>query len=406
MTNRHQIKDSVRALLDSIHNRPPGIRQQCFSGPPESIPGLRGGFLLEWWITEERPLLTTALALANNFPALRDRYAVTQMGKTILAILQTHLDCFHWEPFISIARGATRTLLECARPEGLETVVSALIAWAQESDRSIFLMPIRGLRPSSDLISPTLVWVSSTSAVGCLTSLLQLPMLPETLTMFPPWMTGPSSGQRPLSRDDSLLGVHAVGWQAGIAELRRAAGAICVAIPDAEVYLRSSPAWSDVLQLSERGRQAFGESGPILPSVGNVHVLNEPELEILRSALVDRTTKRERRFRIALEFLSAGWVMTGAPEFMNYFLALDALYGQGKGWTGEKLSSNVRNPADRAKVKLLAGIRGELFHGHCSSVETNHWYLEYYQQFQEHPTEDLFHIVRRGLRNEPCVRAS
>ena len=159
MANRRHIEDTVRALLDSIHNRPPGAWRQRFAGPPEDIPGLRGGFLLEWWISEERPLLATALELADRFPELRDRYTVPQMQRNILDIVQTHLRHFHWEFFISVAQGAVRTLLECSRPEALETVASALIAWAEESDRAIFLMPIRGLRPSSDLISPKLLWV-------------------------------------------------------------------------------------------------------------------------------------------------------------------------------------------------------------------------------------------------------
>lgn len=266
-------------------------------------------------------------------------------------------------------------------------------------------MPIRGLRPASDLISPKLLWIPGDASPERLNSLLSLPVLPDTLAMFPPWPAGSRAGQQPVGPDDSLLGVVATEWQVGISELRRAAGAICVAMPDGEVSLCSAPAWTNVFELSERGAQALDAFGPILPWVANIRILNQSELGVLSSQLADRATQeRDRRFRIALEFLSTGWVLTGTQEFMNYFIALDALYGEGN-WNKKRIglvSSRLEDPSADDKVALIVKIRHETLHGRCSSVEASRW-LEYYRMFHRHPSEDLLHIVRRCLRNEPSA---
>lgn len=122
-TSRH-IGETILVLLDTIHNRPPGIWHERFTGPPEFFPG---GFRLEWWISDVGPLLTTALALLGDFPALRGRHTVPQVQRKILDIVKRHLRLFHWEPFISIAQGALITLRECATPAAQQTIVSTLI---------------------------------------------------------------------------------------------------------------------------------------------------------------------------------------------------------------------------------------------------------------------------------------
>jgi hypothetical protein len=346
-----------------------------------------------------------AVSLAERYPALLERHTVSELENKLLDTVKAELRWFNWEPFVSIAQGPVRTLLECAKRGALEAIVVAVITWAEQRERAVFLMPIKGLRPSSDVVAPSLLWISGECPPESLNSLLSLPMLPETLMMFPPWLVGPKTGQQPLGVSDSLLGVVSGGWQIGLSELRRAVGRICVGMPDKQVGLRRNPDWSNVFELSERGTQALNAFGPMLPIVGNVREFGQAALEMFTDLLRPRVSKeRERRFGIALEFLAAGWVLTGTQEFMNYFVALDALFGDKSGNIDAAAQSDICSRVHaidaRGRIKMLIRIRGEVLHGRCSSVERSQLFLNYYRQYHNHPTEDLRQIIRECLRTE------
>ena len=205
---------------------------------------------------------------------------------------------------------------------------------------------------------------------------------------------------------DSLLGIVAPGWQDGVSELRRVAGAICCAVPDSQVLIRSISYRSNVFLLSEAGAEVLNAFAPILPHVGNARVLHAPELDIFRATLAPRVdAKHDRRFRIALQFLSTGWVLTGPPEFMNYFVSLDALLGtsNGKWYNATRKRAAAAMQADDAEgqLDLMIKIRNELMHGRCNSVERSHWYFEYYRRYHLDPTHGLLRAVRHCLRNDP-----
>jgi hypothetical protein len=305
-------RSAILDLLASIRNQSPGDIQEQFTGPPDFWPG---GFRLEWWVGEQDILLRAALTLAEVVPGVLERHTVQVVRNKILSTLKAKVDHFNWAPFISIARGPVVSLLECVKPGAVEAIVSALTTWAAEVDKAMFLMPVRGLRPASDVLSSTFLWVSCNTAPKVLSTVLHLPVLPDTLASYPPWLTGPKSGQQTLGDGDSLLGIVAPGWQDGVSELRRVAGAICCAVPDAHVLFRSIPYWSNVFLLSEAGAQVLNAFAPILPNVGNVRVLHAPELDVFRAIMAPRVdAEHDRRFRIALQFLSTGWVL---PEHQS-----------------------------------------------------------------------------------------
>jgi len=393
----------IDALLRAIRNQPPGDIEEQFRGPGDPI---FGGFRIEWWITEEQTLLMAALAVAETVQGVLERHTVEDIRNKILDTLKRKLDLFNWTPFVSIARGRVTTLRECAKPGATAAIVSALHTWATAIDKAIFIAPVRGMRPTSDFQTSTVLWASSAAPPELLNTVLQLPALPDTLSVYPPWLTGPTRGQQQLGGSDSLLGVVAAGWQAGVSQLRQVAGAICVALPDEQVSVRASPDWSNVFELSERGSQVLNAFGPILPWVANVKVARPPALDTLKALLASRAdAERDRRFRISLEFLSTGWVLSGTQEFVNYFVALDALLGTSSGTWDKKtktlVASRIQGHDPERRLQLTIRIRHELLHGRCSSVERSRWYLEYYRRYHVDPTEGLLHIVRQCLRKEP-----
>ena len=103
-------------------------------------------------------------------------------------------------------------------------------------------------------------------------------------------------------------------------------------------------------------------------NVGNVRVLHPRELDMFRATMAPRAdAEHDRRFRIALQFLSTGWVLTGTPEFMNYFISLDALLGKGNGkWdkaTRTRAASAMQSDDAEGQLDLAIKIRHELLHG-------------------------------------------
>ena len=144
---------------------------------------------------------------------------------------------------------------------------------------------------------------------------------------------------------------------------------------------------------------------PILPDVGNIRILHQPELDILRAILAPRgDAEHDRRFRIALQFLSTGWVLTG-QRVHELFHKLDALLGKGNGkWdkaTRKRAASRMQADGAEGRLNLSIKIRHELLHGRCNSVERSRWYLEYYRRYQIDPTHGLLYAVRQCLRNDP-----
>jgi hypothetical protein len=176
-------RPTIVDLLGSIRNQPPGDIKEQFSGPGDF---LTGGFRIEWWVAEEAIVLRAALTLAQVVPGVLERHTVQVVQDKILSTLKAKLDHFNWSPFVSIARGPVVSLLECAKAGAVEAIVSALTTWATEVDKAMFLMPVRGMRPASDVISSTFLWVSCNTEPKILNTVLRLPTLPDTLALLSP----------------------------------------------------------------------------------------------------------------------------------------------------------------------------------------------------------------------------
>lgn len=144
--------------------------------------------------------------------------------------------------------------------------------------------------------------------------------------------------------------------------------------------------------------------GPFMPCVGGLDVLPNENLMTLQALLRHRTNaEAENRLRMALEFLATGWLLPGTQKFANYFIALDALFGSKGNWD-KPIKSGVRErlklAPDDDRIGRLLGIRGELLHGDCASVETSRGYLPYRQKYLHHPTDDVFSFARGCIRAE------
>jgi hypothetical protein len=119
------------------------------------------------------------------------------------------------------------------------------------------------------------------------------------------------------------------------------------------------------------------------------------------------TPERDNRFQIALEFLALGWLHEETLSFMNFFIAIDAIFGEPyksrkliETGVKQRLENIDWKPGDR--IGPLIDIRNDLLHGSCYSIATSKHYLTYRKAFRSHPQADLFRIARECLLGEPA----
>lgn len=387
----------VAGMLSAIRNQPPG-RMRNFLWPTLVDPSQPARYGVRWWRSNDPgPFYNVAFALTEIAPAVLDRYTVDQLcEKAEMAVIE----CLPMFDMARFAQASLVTLADCASDTALATIADGLTEWAQRSTRTLLMTRVRKPRPPRDLLDPSLVWLRHYPTGAEVAQLLRLsndsPVRPFVTTL---------QGWPPLDPSDSLLGIVAHGSIAGARKLKCLAGALCVALPDphASVILLIPPEHT-VTWVSSEGVWGIGPGGPFMPCVGGLDVLSDEDLMTLRALLRPRfNAEGENRLRMALEFLATGWLLPGTQKFANYFIALDVLFGSKRDWD-KPIRAGVRErlklAPDDDRVGRLLGIRGELLHGDCASVETSRGYLHYRRKLLRHPTDDVFAFVRGCIRAE------
>lgn len=148
--------------------------------------------------------------------------------------------------------------------------------------------------------------------------------------------------------------------------------------------------------------------GPIAPQLTGPTVMPSSFVDELQQVVAPRATpERDRRYRTALSFISLGWMLDGTVAFMNYFIALDALFNEGKGKTERAIvagaTSRILDPTwdTERRTKQLTLMRHEVLHGVASEVSATRPYLRYLQTFGSNPLRDLFVAARECAKTEP-----
>jgi hypothetical protein len=398
------IESSLPDLLGAIRNHPPGVLEQEFIHGPK-IGGITiGGFGIHWWIVDEQPFYKLALELTRCEPSLSDRYSVDEIVHKVNRVICENLKAFNISLFVGSCQKPPTTLLKCASPIGLAAVSKEILDLIYISDRAVFLFPVRRLRPETDVISPSRVWLTRSAPRHLIEQLPQAGDPRLAFDRFPPLLDGEA-----LHDEDSMLGLIANGWQGAVTALRRLAGAVCLILPYHEATLKSLDGQvGATAALFDDGRIEIRALGPFLPLLVDPILVKGDSLNQLGNFLEAKNTKeRENRFRVALEFLALGWLLQGSQAFMNWCIAIDALFGAGgtekwkqsiKEGVRERLSGLMVNPDDR--VGLLVDIRSDLLHGRCSRISNSKHYLRYWKRFQCDPLQDAFHILRECLIRE------
>jgi hypothetical protein len=166
------------------------------------------------------------------------------------------------------------------------------------------------------------------ATVDFLSVILAVHFLPhhlKALDRFPPLSAEPTWGASSLGANDSLLGTVATAHEGGTANLKRLVGALCVAVSKANSPSFMSPGrGTRVFAIFEDSALELNVMrSPLIPPLPDT-VISNAELSDFRGLLRPRRSiERDRRFRVALEFLAAGWNATGSQAFMSYFIALE-----------------------------------------------------------------------------------
>ena len=402
------IKGSLPDLLGAICNQPPGREEISVLGPRiggDAIPR----FTVHWWVADE-PFYKLVLDLANIEPNLLKHFSVDEAVRAIIASVRDNLNDFNLTPFLGSAQPHT-TLLSCSSPAGVQAVSQGLLRLFSASRRALFLFPVRGLRPESDVVENEFVWLTPSAPRQIVESLLHLTDPQLTFDRFPPLL---DPGARPLQNEDSMLGLIENGWEAGATALRRLAAALCLTLPDREAILMSdeTPVIGTGAIFTDGGIEIQGR-GPFLPPLVRARVFPRTFIDRMKDFLKARASKeRDNRYRLALEFLALGWLFRESQAFMNWFIGIDALFGEpyrvnssvGDG-VKNRLQTVNRDLGDR--IDLLLKIRHDLLHGRCSRISSSVHYIEYRRSFPNHlPLRDIFRILRECLTYEPSTTVS
>lgn len=396
------IQHHLPNLLRAIRNHSPG-REHKFLWSRHNQFMLAGSIGLRWWVTDDQPFYDLVLALADQTPGFLDRYSVDEAAQGLIDVIQQNLHDFNLEPFF-FPHSPHTDLMSCASPQAINQLVKALLTYVSNSSRALFLFPVRLLRPVSDVVKSSFVWFTNSAPAQLAESLLQMRFPDLTFCKFPPLL----DGNIPIGPEDSFLGTIADGWQAGRKSLRRLAGAVCLSLSYRDTTLVSSATSpSGVVALFSNGRIEIRSPGPFLPPLMGAKVLPQEVTDLIALILSPKTTpERNNRSQIALEFLALGWLHEETLSFMNFFIAIDAIFGEPyksrkliENGVKQRLNNIDWKPGDR--IGPLIDIRNDLLHGSCSSITTSSYYLTYRKTFQDHPLADLFRIVRECLLREP-----
>ncbi len=136
--------------------------------------------------------------------------------------------------------------------------------------------------------------------------------------------------------------------------------------------------------------------GPLIPWPGNkIKISSELVADIsgwyARAGRLDEHMRR--RLSNAAAFMNLGIQQRGIPQFILYFMTLDALFGE-RNRVEEAIQDGVArsvtvDPFTREKVKLLFDLRSELVHGGIHRIEEWKSLNHYWNHLRSEPIHDI-----------------
>lgn len=148
--------------------------------------------------------------------------------------------------------------------------------------------------------------------------------------------------------------------------------------------------------------------GDLLPYYMSDSVIDEKVVSLLQGWYADVANlddEGRNRSNSAAHFVNRGMNGGDIERYINYFIALDALFGR-RGSVEASIVSGVKSltGADSwsEKVPKLFDLRNELVHGGCRHVKEWRSYRSYYQHFDSRPENDIERLAFHALRMAPA----
>lgn len=149
--------------------------------------------------------------------------------------------------------------------------------------------------------------------------------------------------------------------------------------------------------------------GVLLPYYLNGYKLSREEILLVQTwyhATVGLSKEKLNRIDKCAFFINRAMNSNDIESYINYFIALDALFG-----VIRKVEASILNgiksmnidPVWEQKTRRLFKLRSELVHGGSRNLKEWNGYYEYYKHFDSLPEKDMEKIAFTALYNAPNV---
>lgn len=420
------IKQVVDLLKNIVLRDPPrGSRRQSFMVGRRNPFVFSGGFGITWWVTPRgtKAIESIAAMLIRN----EVEFSTSDHESVESAISDAlHEMCFDQPLFApdSILFGANETLLECRGIAKVDTFASAVLdlirATVREriSDWCVVYVAPRISGPSFRIPSEGLSvvaradggawreWIGEKYATAGLD--------PQAASFrgseFFPFANVPHAYLFVVENHGTVAGSR---FEAQIV-LRRFFAVCFALLMDQKVSplhkVMASPA-RHCLQFQEIGQRApswhQSEIGDLLPYYSSEYVLNEDLIASIRTwyaGAESLSPERAERVRAAAHFVNRAMNGGDIDCYINYFIALDALYGRRGAVETSILAGVAALPAGQAwteKIPRLFDLRSDLVHGGSRHIKEWRSYRDYYRHFDSRPEDDVRQLAFQALRSAP-----
>lgn len=151
------------------------------------------------------------------------------------------------------------------------------------------------------------------------------------------------------------------------------------------------------------------EIGKLLPYYSKEKVLNAEDINKIKVwyELEARLPKEQReRINKCAHFINKGMNSKDIESYIQYFVALDALYGN-RGSVEKSIVNGVsqlpKNKDWKEKITWLFDLRNELVHGGSRFIQEWPDYMRYYKHFNSEPASDIEQLAFLALSSMPSI---
>lgn len=145
-------------------------------------------------------------------------------------------------------------------------------------------------------------------------------------------------------------------------------------------------------------------SNPHTPPIGSPITIGNLDHTWLNKipVILSRSSPLSKRHGKALEYYYRAWFMDESDRCFLLFMALDAIFGQGRGGFAVGMKSGIRETLneniDEKRLDALLGIRNTMLHGGAPHLFASSKYLKYAQQYSSDPSTDTQLLAAKCLR--------